>query len=95
MKCPPLKISKDKDKRANLKTSVLRKQRAPKFPKNEHFLLPYTDTNVCISGCKRCSFFGKFGLLCFFETTVFRFALLLYYRLPKSQVLRFSAILVY
>ena len=33
MKCPSLKISKDKDKRANLKTGVLRKQRAPNFRK--------------------------------------------------------------
>ena len=35
---------------------------------------------MCISGRKRCSFLGKFGLLCFLETPVLRFALLPYYR---------------
>ena len=34
---------------------------------------------VCVSGGKKCSFFGKFGVLGFFETPVLRFALLLYY----------------
>ena len=34
----------------------------------------------CLSRGKKCSFFGKFGLLCFLETTVLRFALLPYYR---------------
>ena len=36
-------------------------------------------TYVCVSGGKKCSFFGKFGVLYFFETPVLRFALLLYY----------------
>ena len=36
----------------------------PNFPKNEHFLPPYV----------KCSFFGKFGVLCFLETPVLRFA---------------------
>ena len=40
-----------------------KKQRTPNFPKNE----------------KKCSFFGKFGVLCFLETPVLRFALLPYY----------------
>ena len=31
-------------------------------------------------GGKKCSFFGKFGVLCFLETSVLRFALLPYYR---------------
>ena len=35
---------------------------------------------VRLSGSKECPFFGKFGMLCFFETTVLRFALLPYYR---------------
>ena len=34
---------------------------------------------VCIRG-KKCSFFGKFGILCFLVTPVLRFTLLLYYR---------------
>ena len=35
---------------------------------------------MCVSGGKKCSFFGKFGVVCFLETTVLRFALLPYYR---------------
>ena len=50
---------------ANLKTGVSRKQSTPNFPKNEHFLPPYTE---------------KFDVLCFLETPVLRFALLPYYR---------------
>ena len=34
----------------------------------------------CVSGGKKCSFFGKFGVLCFLETPVLRFTLLPYYR---------------
>ena len=37
-------------------------------------------TYVCVSGGKKCSFFGKFGVLRFLETPVLRFALLAYYR---------------
>ena len=36
--------------------------------------------NVGVSGGKKCSFLKKFGVLCFFETPVLRFALLPYYR---------------
>ena len=35
---------------------------------------------VCVSGGKKCSFFGKFGVLCILVTSVLRFALLSYYR---------------
>ena len=52
----------------------------PNFPKNEHFLPPDTHTYICVSGGKKCSFFGKFSMLCFLETPVLRFALLPYYR---------------
>ena len=34
---------------------------------------------VCVSGGTKCSFFGKFDVLCFLETPVLRFALLPYY----------------
>ena len=64
----------------NLKMGVPRKQSTPNFPKSEHFLTPDTHAYVCVSGVKKCSFFGKFGLLCFLETPVLRFALLPYYR---------------
>ena len=43
--------------------------------------------DVCVSGGKKCSFFGKFGVLCFLVflfcflvTRVLRFSLLHYYR---------------
>ena len=55
-------------------------QSTPNTPKNEHFLPPNTDAYVCVSGYKKCSFFGKFGMLCFLETPVLTFALLPYYR---------------
>ena len=55
-----------------------RKQSTQNFPKNEHFLPP--DTHVCVSRGKKCSFFGKFAVLCFLVTSVLRFALL-----PFSQ----------
>ena len=35
---------------------------------------------LCITGGKKCSFFGRFGLLCFLETPVLRFAFLHYYQ---------------
>ena len=44
------------------------------FPKDEHF------TYVCVSAGKKCSFFGKFDVLCFLETPVLRSAFLPYYR---------------
>ena len=36
-------------------------------------------TYVCVSGGKKCLFFGRFGVLCFLETPVLRFALSPYY----------------
>ena len=59
-------------------TGVSRKQDTPNFPKNEHFLPPDTHTYVWVSEGKKCSFFRKFGVLCFLETPILRFALLLY-----------------
>ena len=52
----------------------------PNFPKTEHFLPPDTHTYVCVSGFKKCLFFEKFGVICFLETPILRFALLSYYR---------------
>ena len=74
--------------RTNLKTGVSRKQSTPNFPKSKHFLPPDTHTYVCISGGKKCLFFGKFGMLCFLETPVLRIALLLYYRRYYLQTSR-------
>ena len=52
----------------------------PSFPKNDYFLPPDMHTYICVWGGKKCSFFGIFGVLCFLETPVLRFALLPYYR---------------
>ena len=53
------------------------KKKHVKFSEKRTFL---THTHVCVSGGKKCSFFGKFGVLCFLVTPVLRFALLPYYR---------------
>ena len=45
--------------------------------------------STLVSGGKKCSFFGKFGLLCFLETPVLRFAHLLYYRLSSLYFFTF------
>ena len=50
------------------------------FQKNEHFSPPDIHTYVCVSGGKKCSLFGKLGMLSFLETPVLRFALLPYYQ---------------
>ena len=51
-----------------------------KFSVKQTFLTPHTHTYVCVSGGKKCLLYGKFGLLCFLVTSIFRFALLPYYR---------------
>ena len=53
------------------KTPVIRKTWRALFSWN---------TYVWVSMGKKCSFFGKFGVLCFLETPVLKFALLPYYR---------------
>ena len=65
---------------------VSRKQSTPNFPKNEHFLPPDTHTYVCVTGAKKCLFFGKFGELCFLKTPIMRFAFLPYYRRSDSII---------
>ena len=60
-------------KRADLKTGVAKKQNAKFSGKTK---ISYT----CVSGAKKCSFFKKFGVLCFLLTPVLRIGLLPYYR---------------
>ena len=56
------------------------------FPKKKYFLPPDMYTYICVSGGKKCSFFGKFVLFCFFVTPVLRCTLLLYYqRIPRTM----------
>ena len=57
-----------------------KKQSTPKFPENKRFLPPDTYMHVCVSGGKKCLFFGNFGVLCFLEAPVLKFALLPFYR---------------
>ena len=47
---------------------------------NISYPLIRTRTYVCVSGDKKCSFFGKFGMICFLETPVLIISLLPYYR---------------
>ena len=51
-----------------------------KISEKQTILILDTHTLVYISGGKKCLFFGNFGVLCFLETPVLRFALLPYYR---------------
>ena len=74
----------------NLKTGVSRKQSTLNFPKNEHFLPPDVYTYVWVSGGKNFSFFGKFGVLSFLETPVWRFVLLPYYQRMYSRYYQYT-----
>ena len=57
-----------------------KKTKHAKFSESEHFSPPDMLTYVSVSGGMKCSFLGKFGVLCFLETPVLRFTLLPYYR---------------
>ena len=57
-----------------------KKKSMPNFLKNEYYLLPDKHTYVCLSGGKKCLFFGKFPVSCFLVMPVLRLALLPYYR---------------
>ena len=57
-----------------------KKAKLAKISENKQVLPPDTHTYVCVSRSKKCLFFGNFGVLCFLETPVLRFALLPYYR---------------
>ena len=65
-----------------VKMGVSKQQSTPNFQKQTSLTLwyanvpPETNTYVCVSEGKKCSFIGKFGMLCFLETPVLRFALL-------------------
>ena len=49
------------------------------FPKQTFFTPWYVHVRMRTRGGKKCSFFGKLGVLCFLETPVLRFVLLPYY----------------
>ena len=63
----------------NLKTGVRKKQNNKCSKKTRTFLTPWY-AHIRVWGGKKCSSFGKLGVLCFLVTPVLWFALLLYYR---------------
>ena len=72
------------------KNGCFKKIKRAKFSEKRTFLTPWY-AHVCVSGGKKCSYFGKFGVLCFLETPVFRFALLLYYRWVERRETSFKS----
>ena len=58
------------------------------FQKTPNISYPLIRTYMCVSGGKKYSFFGKFGVFCFLETLALRFALLPYYQ--RYYVLKYS-----
>ena len=57
----------------------------------ESFTQLCLDTCVCVSGGKKCLFFGNFGMLSFLETPVLRLALLPYYRRYRNVNVEFPS----
>ena len=56
-----------------------KKNKARQIFRKTNISHPLIRTYVCVSRGKKCSFFGKFGVLCFFETPVLRLVILLFY----------------
>ena len=57
----------------------LKKTKHANFPKTNIFYPLIRTRTYAYQGGKKCSFFGKLGVLCFLETPVLRFVLLPYY----------------
>ena len=67
----------------NVRKSSVRRQKGESqngcFKKTKHVKFSEKRTfRTCVSGGKKCSFFGKSVVLCFLETPVLRFPLLPY-----------------
>ena len=83
--CYPLSQVVGNKAKGQISKRVFRENKARQiFRKIEHFLPPETHTYVCVSAGKKCSFFGKLGVLCFLETPVFRCAFLPYYQRSRG-----------
>ena len=64
-----------------------KKTKHAKYSEKRTFLAPFNISYVrVLSGGKKCSFFGKFVVLCFFETPILRFALLPYYQRTSRHI---------
>ena len=74
----------------HLRSSVIRKKGESQ---NGCFKNTKYVKHVCVSEGKKCSFFGKFGVLCFLETFVLRFTLLPYYRRIVRKTSEYSEFL--
>ena len=59
---------------------VFQENKARQIFRKINISYPLIRARTCVSGGKKCLFFGKFGVLCFLETPILRFALLPYYR---------------
>ena len=59
---------------------VLKENKAHQFFQKTNISYPDMHMCICVSGGKKCLFFGKFGVLCFLLASVLRFSLLLYCR---------------
>ena len=59
---------------------VFQESKARQIFRKTNIFYPLRGIKNRVSGGKKCSFFGKFGVLCFLETPVLRFTLLPYYR---------------
>ena len=66
--------------KGEFQNGCFKKTKHAKFSWERTFLTPWYSHARVRSGGKKCSFSGKFGVLCFLETTVLKFALLPYYR---------------
>ena len=64
-KCCNLSVIRQKSKSQN---ECYNKAKHAKFCEKRTFLTPDKHTYVWVSGDKECSFFGKYGLLCFLVT---------------------------
>ena len=65
---------------------VLQETKHATFSDKQKFLTPDTHMCACVLGGKKCSLFGKFGVLCFLVTPVLRFDFLPYCRgITKSH----------
>ena len=71
----------DNQEKGRISKQVFRKNKTRQiFQKTSKSFLLIRSHTCAYQGGKKCSFFGKFGVLCFLETPVLRFALLPYYR---------------
>ena len=76
-----LQIVGNKAEKGESQNGCFKKTKHAKFSQKRTFLTTwYTHVYTHVSGGKKCSFYGKFGVLCFLETPVLRFPLWPYYR---------------